>query len=489
LTAEDLPRLFDEADASLAEGNFQQALLQYSRILPLAQGAQPTTLEALQYPARAHAGIGRSLAGLQEFDDALEAYTESLNSFENYLPALIGRGEVYLQMNAPANALAEYQKAVKERRDSIDALFGLGKSYVLVGQVDRAIRPLTAVIDHKENRYLAEAHRLRGTALSVLDKNDEAATDFQASLSIDREAHETYFEIGVFLLRLKEYGGAVEQFGNAIIAYTPPPGQAGPYVVGHLAKAAAHMELGKAAPDEATRMAAYQGAVDEANKLYSQVDEESRLTAGIRAQALLTRGIAERMLRKVNEAIRTLSRALELNPAASEAYFRRGICLLEIGENKMAIADFLQAAAINYEDPRNNLWEGFVYAKMGNYHEAVRAYGDAIAASDRFTPAYVNRGLAYMMLGEDDKAINDFNDALRIEPTNGDLYFKRGVAYAQLGDLQRASDSLASAIEFAPAHREAYRSMADVQQRLGRAELAAQYRQKAAELDAAQGSH
>jgi tetratricopeptide (TPR) repeat protein len=120
---------------------------------------------------------------------------------------------------------------------------------------------------------------------------------------------------------------------------------------------------------------------------------------------------------------------------------------------------------------------------MGNYHEAIRAYGDAIAASDRYTPAYVNRGLAYMMLGDFEKAIADFNDALRIEPTKGDYYFKRGVAYVQAGDLEKGTDSLASAIRFDPNHRDAYRHMADVLERLGRGELAEQYRQKASELE------
>jgi tetratricopeptide (TPR) repeat protein len=52
------------------------------------------------------------------------------------------------------------------------------------------------------------------------------------------------------------------------------------------------------------------------------------------------------------------------------------------------------------DDPRCNLWAGATYAKLGDYHKAVRAYGDAIAVSDRYTPAYANRALAYWMLGE-----------------------------------------------------------------------------------------
>ena len=182
---------------------------------------------------------------------------------------------------------------------------------------------------------------------------------------------------------------------------------------------------------------------------------------------------------KLNEAIRTFSQALELNPAASEAYFRRGICLLAIGENEMAILPISSRRPRSTTKTRATICgKASSTPRWATIHEAIRAYGDAIAASDRFTPAYINRGLAYMMLGDDEKAIADFDDALRIEPTNGDYYYKRGVAYAQLGRLEEASNSFASAIEFAPELREAYRQMADVQKRLGRNELAEQYRKR-----------
>jgi tetratricopeptide (TPR) repeat protein len=187
---------------------------------------------------------------------------------------------------------------------------------------------------------------------------------------------------------------------------------------------------------------------------------------------------------ELGKAIKSFTQAIELSPDLSEAYFRRGICFHLIGEDKMAISDFVQAANLSYEqpDPRANLWEGFTHAKMGEYLEAVRAYGNAIAASDRYTPAYVNRALAYMQLEEFEKAIADFNEAIRLEPTQAEHYYKRGIAYARLGDHEKASASFASAIQFNDKHADAYRQMAGSMQSLGRSELAAQYRQKANEL-------
>jgi tetratricopeptide (TPR) repeat protein len=165
-----------------------------------------------------------------------------------------------------------------------------------------------------------------------------------------------------------------------------------------------------------------------------------------------------------------------------DTYYRRGICFHLIGEDKMAISDFESSAHLVGGDPRANLWEGFTYAKLGDYQQALRAYGDAIAASDRFTPAYYNRGLAYMMLGNYKKAIIDFNDAIRLEPANAEYYFTRGIAYQQMGDHQKASESFSAAIEFDKKHAGAHRHMAEALEKLGRSELATQYRQKADQL-------
>jgi tetratricopeptide (TPR) repeat protein len=198
------------------------------------------------------------------------------------------------------------------------------------------------------------------------------------------------------------------------------------------------------------------------------------------------------MLNQLGKAVQTFSEAIQLNPELGEAYFRRGICLHLIGEDRMALADFQHAFYLMliedpttgraYYDPRPRLWEGFLHAKLGDYRAAVQAYSEAIAESDRYTPAFVNRGLAYMMLGDYEKAVADLNDAIRIEPTNGDYYFKRGVAHEQLRELDKARDSFATAIAFNPGFAPAYRHMADVMGQLGHADLADEYRQKADQL-------
>ena len=138
------------------------------------------------------------------------------------------------------------------------------------------------------------------------------------------------------------------------------------------------------------------------------------------------------MMGQLGDAVKGFTEAIKLNPDLAEAYFRRGICFFEMDEADLALADFKNASSLAYQDPRSRLWEGFTEAKLKNYYEAIRAYGEAIAESNRYTPAYVNRGLAYMMVGDYTKALADFNDAIRIEPTESDHYFKRGVGLREV---------------------------------------------------------
>jgi tetratricopeptide (TPR) repeat protein len=503
LATADLQTLIELArniEPLMAQGNFEQAAGIYGvlnqRLEQAVQTGEYTDIRAAYLLSAALlTAQGRAFAALQEDRAAEKAFLAAMEKIPDFPAALIARGEMNLERDLPAQALPDFQKAVEAERNSLPAQFGFGKSLVMVASLpggdprlfEPAIRPLTRVIDNGESPYLAEAYRHRGSAYGGLYKFDKAVPDIQKSLELDPAPYETHFAAAVIELRQENYAAAVEKLTKAIELYKPLKGREDSvYSTAPLLKASALLEVGKKAPDEASKNAAYQASAEEAQRLLDKFPGDSPYTAGDRARALVARGIAERMLGKMGTAIQTLSYAIELDPSLGEAYFRRGICLQEIGENRMALADFTQAAAIRYTDPRGNLWEGFVYAKLGDYHEAIRAYGDAIAASDRYTPAFVNRGLAYMMLGDHEKAISDFNDALRIEPTNGDYYFKRGVAHVQLGELDKAAESLASAIEFAPTHREAYRHMADVLQRQGRSELAEEYRKKGAALDGPQ---
>jgi tetratricopeptide (TPR) repeat protein len=491
--------LLAKGEAALKAGDFPAAIAAFNDAGKAAQqasqqGGGPETLKA---QVAALVGRGRAETGLRDYEAAEKDFRNVLQTFDqNDVSALIAMGHLKLETGHPDEAIDDFQLAAKNDPTSAEALFGYGKSLVLLGHGERApeaIPPLTRAIaiDPKN----AEAYRLRGAANLSIFKNKQAFEDVQKSIELNPEDYESYLTLGELDIRTEDYKAAVDAIGKAIELYKPKPGQEDqPFFQGYLTRASAFLELGKKSPkDSPEQKAAYQASFDEIQKLLKQLDEKNPAYTKVVAASLFSRGVAERMLGQLGPAIRTLTHAIELRstpssydestgPFLADAYYRRGICFHLIGEDKLAISDFESSSHLGAGDPRPNLWEGFTYAKLGDYQEALRAYGDAIAASDRFSPAYYNRALAYMMMGNYKKAIADFNDAIRLEPTNADYYFKRGLAYEQMGDTQRASDSYSAAIEFDKNHAGAHRHMADALQKSGRSELATSYRQKADKL-------
>jgi tetratricopeptide (TPR) repeat protein len=475
----------ENGEAALKEGNFPEALKLFDQLARAAE--QQISQEAFVLRVIALTGRGRALAGMKEYEAALEDFRVATDLQENYVPALLARGQMYLEIENPENysaALADFQKAIKAERGNLAAQYGFGKACALTGNYQTAIQPLTRVIEAEPK--MAEAYRLRGMSNAGIFKFKEAVDDLQKSINLDPNDYESYFQLGSLYVRQENYGGAVNQLKKAIENYKPKsPDDTLPFIQGYLTLASVYIELGKHETGDEAKKQAFQAAVDQAEFVLSKLDEKNPYMGSIRAAALYSRGIGERMLGDLGKAVRTFSEAIELNPDMGEAYFRRGICLHYLGEDNMALTDFVESANINYDDPRANLWEGFTLAKLGNYHEAVRAYGNAISASDRYTPAYMNRGRAYMALREYEKAVADFTSAIRLEPSNADYYYVRGVAYSQLGDFQKAADSFANAVERNENHAAAHRALGDMLERLGRPQEANQYRQRANELDPA----
>jgi tetratricopeptide (TPR) repeat protein len=282
------------------------------------------------------------------------------------------------------------------------------------------------------------------------------------------------------------YPEAVEALTQSIQHYVPKdPETNEPYIQGYLTLAATHMEVGKLAEEAAAKQQAYEAALADCDTLLEQLGD-SPIYGAARAATEFRRGVAFRMMGQLGDAVNALTEAINLNPELAEAYFRRGICFYYINEDQLAVADFVKAASIAYDDPRIRLWEGFTLARMGDYWEAIRAYGLAIAESDRYVQAYVNRGLTYMTIEDYDKAIDDFEEAIRLEPTVAGHYFKRGIAYERLGNHQRAADSFTNAARFDENFLAAYRHAADALAALGHNELAGEYRKAATEREAAQ---
>ena len=204
----------DKGDAALKAGDYPAALEAYNSLLAAAAKAEPQAAQEMAMVA--YVGRGRALAGLKEYEAALEEFKRITDNDQNHVPALVARGNVNLEINRPDEALVDFQTAVKVDRGNLEAMFGLGKALVTVGKVDEAVQPLTRVITADPKN--AEAYRLRGTAYVNQFKVKQAIEDLQQAISLDPEDYESYFMLGIVYLRgeVPERRGAICQGRRAL---------------------------------------------------------------------------------------------------------------------------------------------------------------------------------------------------------------------------------------------------------------------------------
>ena len=125
---------------------------------------------------------------------------------------------------------------------------------------------------------------------------------------------------------------------------------------------------------------------------------------------------------------------------------------------------------------------GVIYAKFGQYQQAIEDFNEAIRLQLVYANAYYNRGLAYANSGQYQRAIEDYNEEIRLQPVYADTYYYRGNAYANSGQYQQAIEDYNAAIRLNPDYGEVYNNRGVAYFIQGNKELGCRDAQKACEL-------
>ncbi len=468
---------YDAGLELLGQENYDEAIVEFDK----ASAADDTFAEA--YLGRADA-----LRAMEDYQGALQAYTAARDRSPDLSRVHFGMGMCHRELGQLDLALNAFTNASDLNRRDPEIAANLGKLYLDISDPVNALRTLDVAIELDPDN--AENYRHRGWAHTQLRETEQGIEDLKKSIELDPEEYETYYRLANVYGFDEDYAMVIEPLTNAIKYYEPEESSDPEiFIGGYLLLADARIKL---ASDEET-------SVEQRNTLYEKVIEDVQVVLDEfpdrfpeSGNALYFRGLALRMLSRYGEAIKALTDSIQLIPADNEAnylgeaYLKRGVCWLNQGENGLARRDFEQAASLNFEDPLPHLFIGFTYAKEEEYRKAIDSYSEAISKSGNFARAFVNRGLAYLQLEEYQKAVDNFNEAIRNEPTVAEHFFKRGVAYMWLDEYEKAFTSFELATLYDEHHAKAFRGAAIALKKLDRANLAAQYESKAAELEAAE---
>jgi tetratricopeptide (TPR) repeat protein len=158
---------------------------------------------------------------------------------------------------------------------------------------------------------------------------------------------------------------------------------------------------------------------------------------------------------QANIKINYFTRAIELNPALSAAYEKRGMLYYFQERYAEMIGDFLKVTELNPNDAKDYAMLGIAYLKMGGYDSAVSNLSRAIALKPELAKAYGYRAEAFRLKGMLDLAVRDADRVIDIggnKQTIGRAYSTRAKAYRELGENERADADFKKAVNLDPAY-------------------------------------
>lgn len=201
-------------------------------------------------------------------------------------------------------------------------------------------------------------------------------------------------------------------------------------------------------------------------------------------------------VRKYQESIGFIDKALKIDQYLAKAYFFKGLNFKEMGDTAKAISSMqtaveqdqqhynafielglLHAAkknplAFQYYDnalrikPKdiNAMYnKAKLYQDMADYKMADSLYKKLLMYYPQNSNSLFNLGAIKLMEGKQQmEAIAYFDDAIRFDSTYFEAFYARGVCYTQLGDKQKAASDFKSALQINPSFTmalEAYNSL------------------------------
>lgn len=337
------------------------------------------------------------LRELKRFDDALASYERAIELRPDHADAHVNRGNVLREMERFEAAVKSYDTALElvvKGPSARLAFHGRGLALAAMRMYEEALASYDMALLQDSNDYLAHANR--GLALKRLNRSDDALAAFQQAIALKDDHVEAYFYRGQIFQELGRFDDALSSFETTI----------------------------KLTPDAASPYLAH-----------------------------ASHGFALAALKRFEEALVSLKRAVELNSRYIEAHCACGHILQELGRHEEAVSCY--DAAISLEPDSVHLFpaycsRAFVLKDLKRLAEALASYDRAIELKSDDADVYLNRAGILQELGFHEDAISSFDRAIVLKPTFVEAFQGRGFSLLNRGRHDMAIASFDQAIALQP---------------------------------------
>jgi protein O-GlcNAc transferase len=294
----------------LAElGRHADALASYDKAL-----ASKTDLTEAAWFNRATA-----LWRLGRYDDALTAYDCSLALNPDLVGAVLGRGNVFVELKRYDEALAAYDKALTSAPDLPPAWLGRGRVFHELGRNEQAIAAFDRALAVEPD--LVEAWANRGNVLAELKRYEDAARAYDRAIALKPDLAEARLGRGNVHFKLKRWNDALAAYDKAL-SFKPDFAEAWVGRGSVLNDFERHHDA----------LAAYDRALS--------------LNADL-ATAWAGRANVFFKLKKFDDALAACDRALVVKPDFADAWMARGSVFIELKQYDDAFVCYDKALALD----------------------------------------------------------------------------------------------------------------------------------------------
>ncbi|WP_165074148.1 tetratricopeptide repeat protein [Paludisphaera rhizosphaerae] len=353
--------------------------------------------EAKRERATPHAGLGQVYYRLNRNAEAIDEYNEAIRLYPSDPNSYIGRSDVRRVMGDNNGALADLDEAVRLGPNYARAHANRGRLLEDMKQNEQAEAAYTQAIAVDPNDVFG--YRLRGALRSKLGRNTAALADFESVANLRPDDSENLKDRGGVLVRMGRNEEALVTLDRAIEI---DPNNAKAYQN----RGAAYNNLG--------RYVAAVADLDRAIKLDPQ-------NAGARTNC----GLALFMLGEYERSMEDLGEAVKLAPNNAIVHFNRGNVYAKLGFTELALADY---QAVEKADPRLLASYGGpakVLAEMTRERMAVRTPAPR-PEPDSEAELALKEGRSLQAAGDWPAAVAAFDRAVAADPQRAESYIARG---------------------------------------------------------------
>lgn len=361
----------EEGRALLGQRKYEEAIEQFL-----------SALEANPDSAKAHLNLGLVYLAMERYPEATKAIEQS-RAIEDSDEAIVALATVFFQQKKYTEAAALMQEALQRSPERADHHLRLGIIRRRAGDLERAIESLQMAIT--QDPAMLEARIQLGLCLKELKRYDEALDVLKDAVRDMRENDENVAEVQAALGEVYEAMALTDYAEHSFkLAVKNDPAN-GPGIAG----------LGRALRKK--------GKIEEAIEMLAQA---AARTAPNSPPILLELGLAYKEFRLEDQAVETLTKAIQLDPRQVNAYAP----LLDLLDKRKASADevfkvLAKAASAMQDDIDIQIRFANAAHKKRQYQPAIKALTHVITDLD---PTHVE---ATFLLGLNQLAADQIDEA------------------------------------------------------------------------------